>query len=1240
MKKYKKIKTVPLSEFEAAEVRMPSSIRIRDKRGIHAVKTLVSAKPLTALAAGMLLIVGLLGIQNSTDTAQAAATGSVNLTNGWSNLSTAASPAKLAAGTTPTYVGSGKSLYVTFTSSGRLIQSGSNQLIVSVVDSDLNASITKSTVVVLHADHSSSSTLIAATIGGTGTGDSKMIPIIDSSGNGSVGGEDITTACKWIGHGSYNNLGAAATTATTKLMNIGSDGDFNLKLDNTDYSAASAGQFNDLPDCSTATAGFISVDVNNAGDVANNQAAKITVSTANNKLNVVNPPVAVDNAEGTNAEYPVVLMSLSWSTSQVNTTSVTAWSGVVTSSNAISIVLEETGRNTGVFEQLFTVFDNQNTEMPLGMNQDVADGTGIVLTATGDQTTYPVGSFGHDIPATCANDCATPAGRSVTSATSTLAVKDGGTVYVKYIDAATKDSTNVSTTVSAKVDATIPTVAVNSPAHSSENQTRVPTISLTATDAGAGLDVSQAILLLDEENDDTEDKAYSDDNDGTSNGADVITSDSAASINSNATGVTGVNASQAELLVLYGFASAGALNGGSHDSYTVATGGVTVDRGTATDGSSSMTYTHTPSASLPIDGNSNLTLPVNHWVDFIGVASDLAGNVGFSDSDSTASVGILGKYAPHHIKIDQKLPSISSANTGWWWDTSLDVRDKTHKNTTTKATAVVVNFDGNVTDVDATDFLITYDDGTTHTPSSAVVYDFIPDAGDSSVSEGTQRVFLTLDSSMAANDTPKVALAGSVSDKAGNATATGSLGNATDTIDPTITAILSGGSGTGTGAEGASGLTKNTVTLTVTTDEELISNPTVTVHDLGMAKAGGGDTATTAGNAYLGPCGAVSTCGFGASRVEITAYGSSAGATDSADWVGASTTAQGAKSFTLSIAKGTPGYDGTKTVIVSATDKATAGNTKTSGTASSSTDQIKFVFDTTAATLVISPAAASTTTQRRPYIVLDYSDDLSKVTISKATLDGVDISGDLSTTDNKKFYYVPSEDLTAASHTVIAKMTDYAGNATSEESKSFTVAARKDFKITLLAGWNAVSIPSNPVTSDIDTVFSNAGVDQVLAYQNHAWHIATKDASSGTFASTSESPLTSVSQGVGYWVHNNNFESQAVALVGPVEPSAGTPPAVVTIPTVAGWNFVGVVDVSRANTEGADGTTITTSNLYFGDLVDGTAGGHDIVYKYDTTNLKFVEVAEGTNVTTGQGLWIYVKPQSDGSVLAIVPPSP
>ena len=96
----------------------------------------------------------------------------------------------------------------------------------------------------------------------------------------------------------------------------------------------------------------------------------------------------------------------------------------------------------------------------------------------------------------------------------------------------------------------------------------------------------------------------------------------------------------------------------------------------------------------------------------------------------------------------------------------------------------------------------------------------------------------------------------------------------------------------------------------------------------------------------------------------------------------------------------------------------------------------------------------------------------------------------------------------------------------------------------------------------------------------------------------------------------------------------------VTIPTVAGWNFVGVTDVTRANTEGSDGTAIKTANLYFGNLKDATPGGHDIVYSYDTTNLKFAEVAHGSNVSTGEGLWIYIVPGSDGSILPIVPPAP
>ena len=90
---------------------------------------------------------------------------------------------------------------------------------------------------------------------------------------------------------------------------------------------------------------------------------------------------------------------------------------------------------------------------------------------------------------------------------------------------------------------------------------------------------------------------------------------------------------------------------------------------------------------------------------------------------------------------------------------------------------------------------------------------------------------------MSADNMPKVALVGSVSDIAGNSTSTGSLANATDKIHPSVTATLSGGTGTGSAApEGASDLTKSSITLTVTTDEELVSKPKADVYDLEWLK--------------------------------------------------------------------------------------------------------------------------------------------------------------------------------------------------------------------------------------------------------------------------------------------------------------------------------------------------------------------------------------------------------------------
>ena len=154
----------------------------------------------------LLVVASVIGLNQQTDTAQAAKTGTINLVNNWSKLSTATSPSQLATaygGTTPSYVGAGKSLYATYTSTGRHIMSGSNQLVIEVVDADLNSSVVKSTVIVLQGGHTASSTLITnyqTEIGDTGKKE-YAIPIIDNNGDGSVNGADLTFACRWLGSG-------------------------------------------------------------------------------------------------------------------------------------------------------------------------------------------------------------------------------------------------------------------------------------------------------------------------------------------------------------------------------------------------------------------------------------------------------------------------------------------------------------------------------------------------------------------------------------------------------------------------------------------------------------------------------------------------------------------------------------------------------------------------------------------------------------------------------------------------------------------------------------------------------------------------------------------------------------------------------------------------------------------------------------------------------------------------------
>ena len=543
---------------------------IRKKvKGENRVKNIISARVLGGLAAMMLVVASIIGFNQQTDTAQAAATGKINLVNNWSKLSTASSPSKLAStygGTTPTYVGAGKSLYATYTSTGRHIMTGSNQLVIEVVDSDLNSAVVKSTIVILKGGHSSSSTLITNYQEANDAINEYAIPIIDTNGDGVITGSDLTLACRWLGSGYEDEDGSGSsgigtgfyseavaitalstadslldgttlangpagataanvlTDATAGTVALGRDGqkaDMTLS-DKALAPDANMGNFNRSPKCSSTTSSLIALSVGNAGDPANGVPAIITVQTGTGAL--AEPDAASwsagdnddDEAQAGESDHTNVVAGLvQWKTSRINTTTAKVWSGVVSSSNAISILLTETGRNTGVFNGLVNVFDNENTAMPLGMAANNA--------TTNDADTVYMGSYGNTNALTpCADECATGAGRAGHSVTSTLAVKDGGTVYAEYVDAVDADSnTSQKRQVTAKIDATVPSVAINSPAHSSENQTRTPSFSVTATEAASGLDVSGALLIV-QEGSETDNGTGEDGSVGATNGIDVM----------------------------------------------------------------------------------------------------------------------------------------------------------------------------------------------------------------------------------------------------------------------------------------------------------------------------------------------------------------------------------------------------------------------------------------------------------------------------------------------------------------------------------------------------------------------------------------------------------------------------------------------------------------------------------------------------------------------------------------------
>ena len=660
---------------------------------------------------------------------------------------------------------------------------------------------------------------------------------------------------------------------------------------------------------------------------------------------------------------------------------------------------------------------------------------------------------------------------------------------------------------------------------------------------------------------------------------------------------------------------------------------------------------------------------LNNQIDFQGMVLDIAGNVGFSDSDATGPTfihdygtkqsdrkpgryNVLGWYSRHIISIDQQDPRLWRSVTGFYGE---DDDDKPVAN----GRGVMLLFDGAIDSdsVSTSTFKVQLDAVAGADPADAVVSD-VSVVGDS--------VYLLLAEVLAPDATPKVSLniGRVVRDPAGNALSSNdSLDGAdgdrdiesNDGIPPTLTLALSDGSATGTGDEGPTKLTKESIIVRITSNEDLQGAPDVSflckgftwvdtmgntvatddvTHDADdfVSNRRGKRQPTASGsfepNTEIGTCGDADSTRLVADS--IGTY-SRPGNTWEYQWRNPSE-----ESTTNSHLP-----DGDVTVVVFGRDQSPwSDENEENGTINShnwGATTAVFELDSVLGAPTnsqfgsVQPVEDSDVFESRPFVLLTFK-DASTVSIDSFKIDGT--AQEISSLGNNRFLYWP-ESLSFGKHKVEVEAADAAAN-TEDFSYEFTVKQRSAFIVELLAGWNAVSVPAMPVNPAIDSVFTITQVDQVVGWDSNTpdapWRIATKV--DGVWTTNSEfAPLHTIEAGKGYWVHAGGFVDQAVMLSGVPdrEDAASAPGGPVGISTIKGWNFVGVVDTDGDQTQDGD----FGEKLMDSQNAEVTAGNYlrtfKQAYTWDPIKSQFNVIESGDAMEIGDGVWVYY---ADGFSLA------
>ena len=503
-------------------------------------------------------------------------------------------------------------------------------------------------------------------------------------------------------------------------------------------------------------------------------------------------------------------------------------------------------------------------------------------------------------------------------------------------------------------------------------------------------------------------------------------------------------------------------------------------------------------------------------------------------------------------------------------------------------------------------------------------------------------VFLRLKDELASDATPIVGIAEGeeVEDLAGNSTNSRKLGfvGISDGIKPRLTVTLSGGSGLGTGDEGPDRLTNDTIDIRVMSDEPLQGAPRVIVacDSITWAESDGSteierdidDFIANRNGAFptkpQEPRGTEYTCGY------------------DADGDGMEDLFQ----LTEDIANSRPGEvweytwqnptgsttklrDGGLAVVVFARDRSRYrrdGKTVQNW----ATATVDFGLDndfnpqSSLERIRLHPADGSIVREKRPFVIIEIPDSTS-VRLNSVLFDDVEIANEFQEVGVNEFVYWPLS-MNQGEHEVVVVASDAAGNSI-EFDFEFTTVQRGDFVLELQPGWNAISVPVNPIDSSIDSVFTDPSITAVIGWDPTGenvspWRVAVRR-EGGWESNPNFTELKEIRARYGYWVKSTQFAKQRIRLIGPLREALPRLEYVLA-PIRSGWNFIGVVDSGGDQTENHFGEALKDQN---GDRVTAheylTGICYSAAYTWDPISHRFEEISPNDSMMIGDGVWVF-----------------